>query len=352
MIIKPITAEKKIGFFGCKSTTRECMDRFLQDGGKIDYLVTVPPDHSDVHNISGYEDLRSFAEELGITYYPVKTYSLRSSTDIQTIQEYKLDIAFVIGWQRLLPNEVLESIESGAYGMHGSHANLPIGRGRSPMNWALLLGKKEFYTNLFQYQNNVDGGDVVATHRFEITEFDTCATLHHKNRRAMNVLIKNHIHDLLERKISLQQQPEEQATYFPKRIPQDGAIDWNISAQHIYNHVRAQTKPFPGAFTRYQQQYISIWKVIPFDLEESTPPSFVPGEILSLFANGDFVVQTGKGTILVQEYSAQTQFSPHIGMVLESVPFEEMYADIETRYHDDQKNKEITVENMKVLYAQ
>ena len=37
-------------------------------------------------------------------------------------------------------------------------------------------------------------------------------------------------------------------SYFSGRKPQDGRIDWRLSAADIHNLVRAVAPPFPGAF--------------------------------------------------------------------------------------------------------
>ena len=234
--------------------------------------------------------------------------------------------------------------------MHGSHANLTVGRERSPMNWALILNKKEFYTNLFQYQNNVDGGDIVDTHRFEIFSTDTCATLHHKNRVAMNTLICKNFDDLISENIELKQQTDEGATFFPKRIPEDGAIDWNISATHIYNHIRAVTKPFDGAFTYKQGKKITIWRASVFDSDSLGTQSSDSGIIQQIMSDNSFVVQTQRGTLLIHEYTTDGEVDLCIGDRFESVSFESIYSNIEQRYHHIDGGKEITVDYIKQFY--
>ncbi len=36
---------------------------------------------------------------------------------------------------------------------------------------------------------------------------------------------------------------------FPPRTEEDGLIDWRKSSKDIMNFVRAQTRPYPGAYT-------------------------------------------------------------------------------------------------------
>ena len=47
--------------------------------------------------------------------------------------------------KRLIPIDILEQFSVGAFGMHGSSMDLPLGRGRSPLNWSLIEGRKFFY---------------------------------------------------------------------------------------------------------------------------------------------------------------------------------------------------------------
>ena len=51
------------------------------------------------------------------------------------------------------------------------------------------------------------------------------------------------------------------ATYFPKRVPEDGLLDWNWQKERIYNWVRAQSNPYPGAFTYYKNSKVIIHKI-------------------------------------------------------------------------------------------
>ncbi|MFW5895330.1 MAG: hypothetical protein ACOCT9_01170, partial [archaeon] len=148
---------KSVAFFGCKNTTKDAIKRFQNKVGNVDYLITISTELSRKHKVAGYEDLKKFARENGIEIYTCEKYSL-SDRDIENILAFEIDIAFSIGWQRIIKGEVLNNIPFGIYGMHGSCKDLPKGRGRSPMNWALILDKNKFYTNLFKYEEGIDNG--------------------------------------------------------------------------------------------------------------------------------------------------------------------------------------------------
>ena len=47
---------------------------------------------------------------------------------------------------------------------------------------------------------------------------------------------------------------------WPQRNPADGEINWRLTSRQIYDFIRAQTKPYPGAFTHYEGERYSIWE--------------------------------------------------------------------------------------------
>ncbi|GAG17414.1 unnamed protein product, partial [marine sediment metagenome] len=240
---------KKIGFAGCKNVTKDCIENLIEGGYRINNLITLSPEQGERFQVAGYMDLKKFADENNIgVYYPEK-YSLKSEKDQKEIKKAGLDLLICMGWQRLIPKWLLEGLSIGACGMHGSSEPLPKGRGRSPMNWSLIEGKKRFLTHLFFYDERVDSGDIIGVKEFDINYFDTAETLHYKNRICLNRLLLQHLPKILDKTIEVTSQSKEGATYYPKRTPKDGIINWKETTENIYNLIRAVTKPFPGAFS-------------------------------------------------------------------------------------------------------
>jgi methionyl-tRNA formyltransferase len=297
-------SEKRIGIAGCKHTTLELVDALSRGGYKPDQLITISPEEGARAEVAGYMHLREPMRERGISTYTANSYSLKNESDQRAILPLKLDMLLVMGWQRLIPEWFLNSLSIGAFGMHGSSKRLPYGRGRSPLNWSLIQNKSAFFTHLFRYDPGVDSGSVAGVQVFEITPFDTCLTLHHKNTLSMIQLVLRLLPDLLSGTAKLEPQSSEGATYYPKRSPEDGAIDWQDSVGDIYNLIRAVTKPFAGAFSylnNTEAKRITIWRAIPFDLHLFSEVT-EPGRLLHIFETGEFVVKTGAGTLLVQEF--------------------------------------------------
>lgn len=306
---------KKIAFAGCKDTSMECILAVIKQGYKVDLLITIDPDTAKKNKVAGYIDLSSFARENDIELYVCHSYSLTSETDKERLSNRGIDLLLVIGWQRLIPEWLLLELGIGAFGMHGSPRPLPYGRGRSPMNWSLIQGRDKFITNLFKYNPGVDDGDILATQVFDINEFDNAQTCHYKNTLSMIRILQMNIDRLLSKDFTLSPQLSIPATFYPKRTQEDGMIFWDRDTTEIYNLIRGVTAPFPGAYTLCGDRQIIIWKAQPFDtrlFDDST----LPGTILYLFINGDFIVKTGSDTILVTGYSKPDELALEIGDVL------------------------------------
>ena len=212
-------------------------------------LITIDENLGGKNKVADYTDLKSCAEKLNVGFYQAKSYNLKDSEDIEKINAMQIDLAFVVGWQRLIPGEILQNISIGVFGMHGSSMDLPLGRGRSPMNWSIIEDRKFFYTNLLKYDAGVDSGDILDTFLFSIRADDTAETMQFKNTLAMKHLILKNISRLLENNFTLKKQKEIAPTYYPKRNPADSLIDWERDIFYIERHIRAVTKPFNGAYS-------------------------------------------------------------------------------------------------------
>ncbi len=305
-----------IAVFGCKATTLFLLEN-LSIPHKIRHLITIGPEAGQKHDVADYLDLKEIVESKGIKVYQAKYYSLKNAADQEYLNAQKIDLAFVVGWQRLVPPEVLSGLSIGAFGMHGSSMNLPLGRGRSPMNWSIIEGRQVFYTNLFRYDPGVDSGDVVDTFKFQITHRDTAETMHFKNTLAMKYLIERNIDGLVRNDFKLTKQDDSiTPTYYPKRTPDDGLIDWAQDVSVVERFVRAVTRPFGGAFTFFENKKIAIWDAQVFDLNDFGYENQPAGSVVAVFESGKFLVKCFGGLLLANAYDAD--FTVQKGMCFDN----------------------------------
>jgi methionyl-tRNA formyltransferase len=304
---------KKIVLVGCTEYGFNLFKPLLDSGElKISYIITLDDEQSKQYNVSGYKNLDTLAIKYDIpVYYPIN-YNLKNEKDIEFFKNNKFDLMLMGGWQRLIPNSILDLLEYGGLGLHGSSELLPKGRGRSPVNWSLIEGKKRFLIHLFLLNSGVDSGDIIDIEDFDINDFDTCKTIYYKISILSRKMIINNLDNIFNATLDIKKQVGKE-THYPKRTQDDGIIDWsNKTVFYLHNFIRALTQPYPGAFTYYNDIKILIWKAQVFDTriiyygkEE--------GEIVEVFDSGDFIVNCNSGLLLVTEYS--DNFKPNIDIV-------------------------------------
>lgn len=295
-------SNNRIAVFGCKQTSEFILD-FLRDLGALHQIITISPELAEKNKVADYKDLRDYAERHRIPLYSAQSYALTSEADVETIAGFNLDAAFVIGWQRLIPENVLNTISIGCFGMHGSSMNLPLGRGRSPMNWSLIEGRKVFYTNLFKYDAGVDSGDVLDTFKFSISDKDDAETMHFKNMLAMRFLIKKNLTAITERRFTLTKQPAIEPTFYPKRTPADNIIDWSDDVYGIERFIRAVAPPFGGAFTFIGENKLVIEEAQVFDTDEFGYENEPIGKIVEILGGKRLLIKAFGGLLLAKVFS-------------------------------------------------
>ncbi len=293
----------KIVMCGCSESGYDLIRELIEYGFKFEYFVTITEDKAKELNVSGYFDFSELANKYNIPIYYAEKYSLKSVSDYNFFCSNKFDLLVQGGWQRLFPIEILNSIRIGAIGVHGSSEFLPKGRGRSPINWSLIEGKQRFIMHYFIIKPGVDDGDVFHFEMFDINAWDTCKTLYYKNVIVTKKVLINHIPKLLKNEYTSYTQ-EGDPSYYSKRTPDDGKINWQNTVFEIYNFVRGITKPYPGAFSFVNNFKILIWKVQPFDTRIFYMNK-TQGEVLEVFFNGDFIVNCNSGLLLITEYECE-----------------------------------------------
>tara|TARA_B100001027_G_C16261965_1_gene329951 strand:- start:1500 stop:2495 length:996 start_codon:yes stop_codon:yes gene_type:complete len=294
--------ELNLVLFGCKSSTKKIFDFLKQNFNKLT-LVTITEENAKKNNVA---DFFKFSNSIKNIKF-VNTYSLSDNDDISFFLKKKFDIGFAIGWQRIIPKIILENIRLGVFGMHGSAMKLPLGRGRSPLNWSIIDNHKKFYNSLFKYSSGIDDGKILDTYEFEINEHDTSETLHFKNYMSMQYLIKKNIKKLSKNNKFLKDQLLNTPTYYPKRDEKDSLINWSDKIEVIDRFIKAVTKPFNGAYTFFNNHKLIIYRANIFDKNSFGIKNKKFGEIVEIFPNQKFLIFTNGGLIIVHEFECKVK---------------------------------------------
>ena len=333
---KPFETGMKIAVLGCKGTTIDLIHNIRLRGElSISCVITLGGIKASANKVAHYEGnaIKEYCLKHEINTYEVENYDLKSEKDRNFFSSENFDLLLVIGWERLLPKSILETLNIFACGMHGSAYGLPKGRGRSPMNWALLTGHKKFITYLFRYSAGMDDGDLIGFKVFDISVYDDIASLHTKNRIAMGELIHLYAPKIMDKSLRLFSQPDTNPTYYPKRTREDGFIDWAQPSEAIHQLVRAVAPPYPGAISVIDGKEFSIFNGQPFD-SGLYDASIEPGTIVDInLSLKRLVVKTSDGTYLITNLDLDLSLLD-LGQKLESISFDEQLKKIRERYPD------------------
>lgn len=177
---------------------------------------------------------------------------------VEVIRACKAEILFCFYYRQILSPEILAIPPRGCYNLHGSL--LPRFRGRSPTNWAILMGEKKTGVTLHEMVPKADAGAIFGQKEVIIGEDDDARTVLMKQVEATRALLAEVYPLLVDGRANGLPQDEGSATKFGGRRPEDGVIDWGKSAESIHNLVRAVAYPWPGAFSTLRGEKCMIWR--------------------------------------------------------------------------------------------
>jgi UDP-4-amino-4-deoxy-L-arabinose formyltransferase/UDP-glucuronic acid dehydrogenase (UDP-4-keto-hexauronic acid decarboxylating) len=326
----------KIAILGSKGTTLDLIAGLYGTAAwPIGAVVTLNATSAARNQVAFFRaaDIAACCASTGIPCYQARSYGLTDAADQAFFARERFDLLCVLGWERLVPEAILRTLGKFACGMHGSAFGLPRGRGRSPMNWSIITGQNRFITSLFRYTPGMDDGDILGSRVFEINAHDTIETLHQKNRIAMLQVLTECLPRIASGETVLTPQPDGAPSYYPKRIPEDGLIDWTASTRAIHRLIRAVAPPYPGAFAHLDGRRLGILAAQPFDAGLFAA-NLAAGTIVDVsVAAASFVVKTVDGSLLVTEFDGIAADDLRVGMRLEgSAPGG---PDFTTRYGKD-----------------
>lgn len=209
----------------------------------------------------------------------------------------KPQLIVVVGWYHMLPRSLREI--APAVGLHASL--LPDYSGGAPLVWAIINGETETGISLFELSDGVDAGPVYGQERVLIVPNDTIATLYEKIESCGLDLLRTQLPRIARREVVPWIQDESRRRVFPQRCPSDGLIVWSREANYLGRFIRAQTRPYPGAFTMLDCERLTIWAATPSAQSESNDP----GRIVR---DGDsFRVCCGGGSIVLEAVQYRNQ---------------------------------------------
>jgi len=190
------------------------------------------------------------------------------------------DFLFSFYYRYMLKAAWLEVPRRGALNMHGSL--LPRYRGRAPVHWAIIHGETATGASLHYMLEKPDAGALVDQQSVPILENDTALDVSFKVAAAAQAVLRRSLPKLIAGNADARPLDLAQGSYFGRRRPEDGRIDWRQGARAVHNLVRAVAPPFPGAFTEVNGCRLALLETR-VDTESARHPTGTP----CLYADDD-----------------------------------------------------------------
>jgi UDP-4-amino-4-deoxy-L-arabinose formyltransferase/UDP-glucuronic acid dehydrogenase (UDP-4-keto-hexauronic acid decarboxylating) len=233
---------------------------------------------------------------------------------IERISKLNVDYLFSFYYRHLLGDQLLACASKGAFNLHGSL--LPHYRGRAPANWVLVNGETETGVTLHRMVKRADAGAILAQQRVAIERSDTALTLHGKLRESAANLLREALPLLAQGKLTETPQDDTQASYFGRRTPADGLLDWKRPAEQLFNLVRAVTQPYPGAFCPVGEHKLIVWSAdVVAGNEGIAPGRVISADPLRIACGEDSLVITAGQRGDAGLYLSGPQLARELGLV-------------------------------------
>ncbi len=193
--------------------------------------------------------------------------------DAAPLREWQPDLIVAAAFGQILRPHVLYLPPRGSLNVHASL--LPRWRGASPIQHAILAGDETTGVTLMQMDEGLDTGAMYVQESLSIDPRETAATLHDRLAELGAAMLRRHLEDILDGRLSPVPQDDVGFTYAPMIRKEAGEIDWRQDADSLDRHVRAMT-PWPGAFTWWGGVSLKVLSARRLDFL----PSGAPGQVV------------------------------------------------------------------------
>jgi methionyl-tRNA formyltransferase len=277
----------RIVFMGTPAAAVPTLRRILADGHEVVAVWTQPDRPSGRGNKVSFSPVKEFAVAHGLTVHQPQRIKTEDARNL--FASHDADVAVVVAYGRILPEEFLRTPASGSINVHFSL--LPRYRGAAPANWAIVNGDAETGATTMFIEPSLDTGPILLQRSTPIGKTETAPELMQRLAGIGAELLSETLGRLHE--LTPQPQDDSQATFAPILKKEDGLIDWSMPSAAIERRIRG-LQPWPNAYTSFNSRGLTIWEAEPL---VCMAPDVEPGEV-TVAHGGELVVQCGEHSAL------------------------------------------------------
>ena len=237
-------------FAGSPAVARTVLEACLDAGMPIVGVISQPD--------------RPVGRKKVITPTPVSAYATEGAIALErpessieltaAIDRLKPDLVIAVAYGRLITPSVLALPTHGWWNLHFSL--LPAYRGATPVQHALLEGDTTTGVSVFQIDEGLDTGLILAQEPLVIRPHVTAGELLVELAQVGARLLIHTFHDLLAGR--LKPTPQSGPVSLAPKLPRDaGRLDCSLSVQEVFQRFQATT-PEPGAYLALGEEGVRL----------------------------------------------------------------------------------------------
>lgn len=281
----------KIVFFGSPSSAVYSLRKIIDDGHHVELVITQPDKPSGRGKKMTLPPVKRFAQTLDIPVYQPKKIR-KDPFVLAKIEKANPELNVVVAYGQIIPSSIIYLPHHNSINLHFSL--LPKYRGAAPVQWSILNGDRITGVSVFQLNEKMDSGDILAKQEVEILPGEYADELEDRLATLGADLLSRTIMQIDS--LPHQKQDHSKATFAPLLKKEDGKIDWSENAFEIDRKVRAFT-PWPSAFGFFGPKRI---KMIKGKAQGDPSSKGDPGQIIGVDRTG-IRVHCGNNTVYLIE---------------------------------------------------
>ncbi|MCY0939907.1 methionyl-tRNA formyltransferase [Streptomyces antarcticus] len=243
----------RVVMFGYQTWGHRTLQALLDSEHDVVMVLTHPKSEHAYEKIWS-DSVADLAEEHGV---PVVIRNRPDDEELFTrLKESDPDIIVANNWRTYIPSRIFDLPRHGTLNVHDSL--LPKYAGFSPLIWALINGESEVGVTAHMMDDELDAGDIVLQQSVAVGPTDTATDLFHKTVDLIGPVTVGALARIAAGESDFTKQDRSQASFFHKRAEEDIRIDWNWPADVLERLVRAQSAPYPSAFTFHKGKRLEI----------------------------------------------------------------------------------------------
>lgn len=269
----------RIVVHGQQAFGKAVLEALLERGDDVVAVFAAPEDKRP-------DPLAEAAQAAGLPL--VRPASFRDPAVVESFRAFAPDLQVMAFVTLIVPPELLSVPAHGTIQYHPSL--LPRHRGRSAINWPLIMGEAETGLTVFWPDGGIDTGDVLLQRTTPISVTDTLGSVYFDRLFPMGVEALLEAVDLVAAGTAPRiPQDEALATYEAPCERENARIDWGKPCRQLHDLIRG-CDPAPGAWTTCRGQALQLFAAAPRPARDVAGVGGAMGEVAAVDDDGFSVV--------------------------------------------------------------